>query len=57
MAIFLTYVFLKGPVWLRVLAVLIVAGLLLFGCLFAATTLHNATERTPPVHAHSARTN
>lgn len=55
MALFLTYLFLKGPVWLRVLALLAVIGLLLLGCLFAVNTLHNATERTVPVHAHPAR--
>lgn len=56
MAIFLTYIFLKGPTWLRALALLAVAGLFLFGCLFAATTIRNATERTAPTHAHPART-
>jgi hypothetical protein len=56
MAIFLTYIFLKGPTWLRALALLTVTGLFLFGCLFAATTIHNATERTAPVHAHPVRT-
>ena len=46
-------IFLKGPRWLRALVCLGFVGLFLFGCLYTATTSHNATERTVPAHVHA----
>jgi TRAP-type C4-dicarboxylate transport system permease small subunit len=55
MATFLTYIFVKGPTWLRALAVLVAIGLFLFGCLFAASTFSHLPERPVPTHAHANR--
>lgn len=50
MLIALYAIFLKGPVWLRLLVLAGFGLIFLFGCLYALTTIHEATQRTVPAH-------
>jgi hypothetical protein len=57
MAYFLIYIFRKGPRWLRLLAWTAFAIVFTFGCFYAASTIHSATERTEPSHVNHPRPN